>query len=428
MRGALIGAMLTVWLGVAPGAGAQSYPDPYWGQYPGQYPPATPTYGYPDPYAGQYTGQYPGQYPTPTYGYPGGYLGGPTGYYSGYGYPGYGPAASTYATPYYGYPGSGGGQYTYGTPYFDYASYYGNPSAGYAGGYGAPSTYGYSSGYPQPSYGSTYNPYQYQYPGYSGYSPYTSQSYAGYVPPPAPLGSLVSPYSQYPGYSQYSGYSTGQYPAYTTGQYPAYGTGTGAFQLTATQSGANMAILSWNVVPGAGTYQIYQGLNGQPMTPVTTANTTSTSVPMGAGGSYVFQVAAIGPNGFEMGRSNYSQPLVAGTGYPGAYPPPYPGAYGAVGSVSPSSSTVVAAQSFVSGTYGTQITVTVRDMTGRGLAGQVVTVTPTRFTDSATPVSGNGMTDGGGTAFFTVRGTPGQATFTTVAGGVALAPVTITFQ
>ena len=86
------------------------------------------------------------------------------------------------------------------------------------------------------------------------------------------------------------------------------------------------------------------------------------------GGNYVFQVAATGPNGFEIGRSNLSPPVVAGGGWPGAA---WPGAPGGFGMVSASSSTVIASQSFVPAAFGTQLTVTVRDQTGRGLAGKL---------------------------------------------------------
>ena len=58
-----------------------------------------------------------------------------------------------------------------------------------------------------------------------------------------------------------------------------------------------------------------------------------------------------------------------------------------------------------------------------------MTITPSRFGDTATPMAGSGLTDAGGSAFFTVRGGgPGTAMFTTMAGGITLAPVTITFQ
>ncbi len=286
--------------------------------------------------------------------------------------------AQYYPDPYAGY-GYGAPYGYYGAPYYGYSPYY---SYGY---YGAP-YYGY------PGY-NAYYPYGYPYPTpyYGGY-PYAA--YAPYGAPP-PLGAIVVPYGTVP---------------------PGYA-GAGAFQLTATMAGPNVATLSWNPVPGAVSYTIYQGVNGGPLTFVQQTTSTTVTVPVTPPNSYVFQVHALGSSGFEIGVSNLSPPLFAGISAP----------FAGFGAVSATTSTVSSPTTTTSWIYPTQVTVVVRNAAGQPLPGVPVVMMASRPGDMVTPSSV--PTDGNGMAVFTLKGgAPGTATFTPVAGGVPLTPVTITFQ
>jgi hypothetical protein len=104
-------------------------------------------------------------------------------------------------------------------------------------------------------------------------------------------------------------------PGCVPGPFP----GGGTFQVTATSSGTT-ATLTWTPLPGATSYTVWQGINGQPLAQVqNVGGATTASVPLSIpGAQYVFQVHALGPNNNEIGVSNITPPLVAGTvGVPG---------------------------------------------------------------------------------------------------------------
>lgn len=192
----------------------------------------------------------------------------------------------------------------------------------------------------------------------------------------------------------------------------------GTFQVTATSSGTT-ATLTWTALPGATSYTVWQGINGQPLAQVqNVGGATTASVPLSIpGAQYVFQVHALGPNNAEIGVSNITPPLVAGTvGAPGV---------GGPGQPSPARSTVIPAAPTAPSTTGTTITVTVLDINGQPVVGRNVVVTGQGNGAIATPP--NLPTDPGGRAVFQVRAGPGPATFIATVDGIPLPPVTITF-
>ncbi len=313
----------------------------------------------------------------------------------------YYPPVYTPPDPYntvYGYPG-------YGSPY----SYPYQNTTSYGYGYATPYAYqGYGSPYAPPGYGYAYQPY----PQYSSYT----------QPPYAPYAS----YAGYPAPSPYGPYYPGGPPPYAAG-------GGGAFTATATVSGASTALVSWTPVPGAVTYNVYQGVNGAGLTLASNATAgTSTTLPMGFG-SYAFQVHALSPNGIEIGLSNVTAPLSAGTPYGGGpyYPSPYPAPYGPGGpqQPSPAMSLMYLSPNPVPITTTGQLTVTVVDAARLPLNGRTVVVISSRGpTDSITPSTLSPQTDPNGRVQFNVRGGfPGAATLTATVDGIPLAPLPVDF-
>jgi hypothetical protein len=402
-----------------------------------------------NPYGGGYTqSQYPPTDPNNPYGSGSGYS--QPGYGSGYSQPGYG---SGYSQPGYG---SGYSQPGYGgAPGYGYPSQYGYSPPNYgAGQYG----YNYGAPYGAPPY-QGYYPYQ-GYQGYQGYYPYqqNNQGYYPYQNYAAPNGyppnyAYNQPYGQpygpsyspsyapcggYPSYASNTPYNP-TYPNYTSYpnnySYNGYGVppplGTiggcaapypgapgGAFTATAVSTGGNAATISWTPVPSASSYNIFQGLNGAPLTQWSTSATTTTTVPLMPGSTYAFQIHAMGPNGFEIGVSNITPPITStGTGIGGA------------GTVNAANSTVTPAAFFTPAQIGTTVTVTLRDINRNPVPGVFVQMTPQRPGDTAYPQYTSPTSDPNGNVIFMVKGVgPGQALFNTTAGGFALAPATINFQ
>lgn len=338
---------------------------------------------------------------------------------------------------YFGYNQQGYGQQGYGQPYsygytqpYNYGGYAGSGYAYPPGGYGGYSGYNYGNPYAYQGYGSPYAPQGYGY----AYSPYPQQQYPNY-------------------YGSYA--ATGAYaPGYAGA--PPYAPTSGSFTVTATPVGANQASLQWTTVPGASSYSIYTGVNGGTLTFSSTNTSTTATVPVN-GPNTVFQIHAIGPNGFEVGVSTISQPVNgAGYGYAGApyggypYPPPggyppYSGGYstppggyppapsyqgtGQPGQPFPGTSTAFFTPNPVSITTSAQLAVTVLDVNRQPVVGRTVYVTSSRNVgDVITPTS-SPVTNGNGQAYFSVRGTQvGQATFTVTVDGTALQPVFATFN
>jgi len=217
------------------------------------------------------------------------------------------------------------------------------------------------------------------------------------------------------------GYPPGAYPP--QGCYGGFGAG--SFQLTAIPNGST-ATLSWTPAPGAISYTIWQGVNGQPLTQLQSAgNTTTVQVPLSQpGASYVFQVHAQVSNGPEL-LSNIAPLTGTGVGYPIGVPgvgnctaPGQPCA--SRSTAAPSAPTAPAAQ-------GMQINVTVLDMNGQPVVGAPVNIAPSGGTGVVqTPVATSGP--GGIATFFVRANAPGPATFTITINGQPLpAPVTVTF-
>jgi hypothetical protein len=208
-----------------------------------------------------------------------------------------------------------------------------------------------------------------------------------------------------------------------------FGIGGGQFQLTATLVNPNTASLTWTGLPGATTYNVLQGINGQPPTQQvqSVGSATTAQVPIQPGTQYTFQIQAMGANNLEIGRSTVAPLAGGGIGIPPFGVPA--GACGAPGQACASRSNVTVASQFAPMATGSQVTVAVRDAGGAPLPGHAVIIQPQRPGDQVQPVFGNGTTDPSGVATFTVRGaTPGPATFNVTVDGIPLQTVTVTFQ
>jgi len=249
--------------------------------------------------------------------------------------------------------------------------------------------------------------------GYPGAPP----GYPG-VPPGAP---------GYPGFPGV-GYPPGAYNpygvppgAYPPGVIPPGGIG-GTFTVTATQSSPGVISLSWPAVPGAVSYNVWQGINGAPLVlwgP--SSGTTATVTLTQPSASYVFQVHAIGAGGAEIGVSNIT-PAITGTGV-GVIPPPV--GVGAVGIPSPINSRFTAppTASIAASPAGIPVTAQIRDANNNPVPNVTVIVNvPPGLTITPPQV----ISDPGGNAIFTVRPTvPGVVTINGTANGVTIQPATI---
>jgi hypothetical protein len=211
-------------------------------------------------------------------------------------------------------------------------------------------------------------------------------------------------------------------PSYTPTA-PAFASA-GSFPLTATITTPGAATLSWNVVPGAVSYTIYQGINGAPLQFASTTTQTTATVPLGPG-AYTFQVHALASGGSEVGVSNVATPAPGPP--PGFQPAGLPGGPGAA---SPANSSVLANPQVASMVYGTQITVIVLDSNRSPVVGHTVYLTSSRGSDAITPAFGTTpVTDNNGRVVFQVRpASPGQAVFTANVDGVPLSSAPVTFQ
>jgi len=327
-----------------------------------------------------------------TYPYPQGYQGYPQGYYPPdpygqyYGYGSYGPP------PY----GQGYGPYGY-------------------GGYGAPPAY--------TGYGSAYGPYYgapYQAPGYYGQNPAYPPPNSAY-PPPNYYGGYPPPYQGQPYYNP------SQMPPPLGLPYaPPPTTSDNGFLLTATVTGPNAATLTWNAVPGAVSYAIYQSVNGGPLQFSSTSTSPGANVPLGMG-TYAFQVHALGSGGSDLLLSNVATPTQGSPLGPAA-PQGYQTGPGVP---SPSNSSVTANVQQGSLFIGTQITVTVLDSGRMPVSGHLVSLVSSRGIDNVMPANGTTpVTDGSGRAYFNVRpGQPGQANFTAyVDGNIQIGQTVVNFQ
>jgi hypothetical protein len=329
-------------------------------------------------------------YPYPQQGYPQGYY--PPDPYSQY----YGQYYGTYPQQYgpgynsYGYGGYGyGGPSAYGPPpaYTGYGSAYG-PSYAYGAPYQAPGAYGQPPAYPPPSY------------------------YAGGYPPP------------YPGQTYYDANLAA--PPLGLPYAPPPTTSPNGFTLTATLTGPNAALLSWNGIPGAVSYALYQAVNNGPLQFASTTTSTSANVPLNYG-SVAFQVRALSNGGAELVQSNVATPApgpALGIGASQNYPT-------GPGVPSPSNSTVAANVQQGSLFFGTQITVTVLDSGRMPVTGRLVSLVSSRQGyDTITPANGSTpVSDGSGRAFFNVRGgQPGQATFTAYVDNIPIGQTLVNFQ
>jgi hypothetical protein len=205
-----------------------------------------------------------------------------------------------------------------------------------------------------------------------------------------------------------------------------YGAG-GSFSLTATLVNGNTAQLTWSTIPNATTYNVLQGINGQPPTqPVASpGNTTTAQVPIQPGTQYQFQIQAMGANNVEVGRSVPATLAGTGVGYPGGVPGV--GGCGAPGQACAGNSIAQPSQPSAPAVTGMQINVTVRDVNGQPVVGAPVTIAPSSGNGQVNPPTA--PSGPGGIATFFVRGnSPGPATFTVTLNGQPLpAPVTVTF-
>jgi hypothetical protein len=358
-----------------------------------------------------------------------------------------GAAAQTYPYPQQGYPQGGYSQVSYPTdPYSQYSSqyygptdpysqYYGQSGGGYYGGY-APQQYG-------GAYGQGYNPYGYGAGGYGGtYAP--PPTYNGYGSAYGPYyGAQYQPSAYYgqPPASQPPPYYGAYAPPYTGQSYvdpnlltPPLGlpyapppvSNPSGFPLTATLSGPGQATLTWNAIPGAVSYAIYQSVNNGALQFASTSTSTSATVPLNYGGMS-FQVRALGSGGAELLSSNVATPApgaVAGPGVPQNY-------LGCPGVPNQSNSSVTANIQQGSLYLGTQITVRVADSGGAPVTGRFVALQSSRGgVDNVQPANGSTpVTDGSGRAFFTARASqPGQATFTATVDGYQVGQTLVNFQ
>jgi len=332
------------------------------------------------------------------------------------------PSAAAQSYP---YPPQGYAQGYY--PPDPYSQYYGQyygayapPGQGYGyGGYGAPGAYGpppaytgYASAY-GPYYGAPYQGSPYQAPGYYGAPPaYPPAGYYGGYPPP-------------PGQAYYD--PNLMAPPLGLPYAPPPTTSSNGFTLTATLTGPNAATLTWNAIPGAVSYAIYQGINGAPLQFASTSTSTSANVSLGMG-TYAFQVHALASGGADLMVSNVATPVpgpIPGLGAPQNYPT-------GPGVPSPQNSSVTANIQQGSLFFGTQITVTVLDAARAPVSGRYVTLVSSRQgMDQITPANGTSpVTDGSGRVFFNVRpGQPGQANFTAyVDGNIQIGQTVVNFQ
>ena len=376
VREMVLVATLVGWLAVAPGALGQYYP---------------PTYNPADPYSQYYSGQFYPPSPNPTASY------------------------SQFQQSYV--PGQ---YYNYGQPYN-----YAQPPPGSPG---TSAVYGYG-GYPSNGPGSAYVGYGYNTPAYQGYgSPFAPPGY-GYA---------YAPYSQYPGAGYYPGY-LGGYPSYLSppAAFTGAASGGGTFTVTATLAAPGSATITWNPVPMAISYAVYQGVNGTPPTLVTTTPSTTINLPL-IGGSSVFQVHALGVNGVEVGVSNYSQPVQAsawGAQFPGGYPYnnyPYPGGApysGLPSQPSPATSTALVTPNPAPITTTAQLVVNVLDLNRAPVQGRNVVVTSSRGPSDVITPSSSPVTDVNGRVYFNVRGgSPGPASLIVTVDNIPLQPVVINFN
>jgi hypothetical protein len=363
---ALLAMSLTTFLTVPPTA-AQTYPYPqgYQGYTPGAYPP--------DPNA-QYYGQYNyGGYAPPAYG-----NGALYGQSYNYGYGAY-PGQSGYAPPpaYTGYASA-------------YPSYYGAPpqAPGYYGqnqSYPAPGYYGQPQAYPPPNY-------------YGGYQPPYPGAFDANLMVPPPLG---LPYAPPPTVSP------------------------NGFTLTATLTGPNAAVLSWNGIPGAVSYAIYQATNNGPLQFTSTSTGTKANVPLNFG-SMAFQVHALTSGGAELLQSNVATPV----------PGPVPGLASSVttaggpGVPYAANSSVIANLQQGASFTGAPIIVTVLDSAHAPVSGRLVNLVASRQGDTVAPANGTTpVTDQSGRAAFIVRPSqPGQGTFTAYVDGIQVGQTLVNFQ
>jgi hypothetical protein len=372
-------ALSVMWTLAVPGAAAQTYqyPQGYQGYGQGAYPP--------DPNA-QYYGQYNyGGYAPPAYG-----SGALYGQSYNYGYGAY-PGAGSYGAPpvytgygsaypsYYGAPGQAPGYYGQ-TPPYQASGYYGQNPA-----YPPPGYYGQNPAYPPPT------GYQPPYPGQGYYDPNV------FVPPPLGL-----PYAPPPTASP------------------------NGFTLTATLTGPNAATLTWNSIPGAVSYAIYQASNNGPLQFTSTSTSTSANVPL-TFGSMAFQVHALASGGSELLQSNVATPMAG----------PVPGlassfnAVGGPGVPNAANSSVIANLQQGASFTGAPIIVTVLDIAHAPVVGHLVTLVASRQAlDTVMPANGTTpVTDQSGRAIFNVRpGQPGQATFTAYVDGIQVGQTLVNFQ
>jgi hypothetical protein len=201
----------------------------------------------------------------------------------------------------------------------------------------------------------------------------------------------------------------------------------GTFTLTATLVNGNTAQLTWGAIPNASSYNVLQGINGQPPTQnVQSAGlATTASIPVAPGQQYQFQIQAMGPTGVEVGRSMPTTLTGTGVGYPVGVPGV--GGCGAPGQACASRSTAIPSPPSAPFATGLQINVTVLDMNGQPVIGAPVNITPSSGNATAqTPFATSGP---GGIATFFVRGNgPGPATFTVTVNSQPLpVPVSVSF-
>jgi len=191
-------------------------------------------------------------------------------------------------------------------------------------------------------------------------------------------------------------------------------------------TGPNGAQLTWNGIPGAVSYAIYQSINNGPLQFASTSTSTSTSVPLSYGGMS-FQVRALASGGSELMQSNVATPVpgpALGAGTP-------QNILTGPGVPSQSQSSVTANVQQGSLFIGTQITVTVMDDGRMPVSGRLVTLVSSRPTyDTIMPANGTTpVTDGSGRVFFNVRGSqPGQSSFQAYVDNILVGSTVVNFQ
>ncbi len=241
-------------------------------------------------------------------------------------------------------------------------------------------------------------------PGYPGAPGYPGMPGVGYPP------GAYNPYGIPPG-------------GYPPGVVPPGGIG-GSFQVTATQSSPGVVTLSWPALPGAVSYNVWQGVNGAPLTLWGPSSGTTATVTLSQpNATYAFQVHAIGAGGAEIGVSNITPPIT-GTGV-GVIPPPVGGV--GVGIPSPINSRFTAppSASIAASPAGLSVSAQIRDANNNPVPGVAVIVSvPPGLTVTPPQVT----SDPGGNAVFMVRApAPGTFTINGTANGVTIQPATINF-